>query len=224
MHEDSCREAPQRPPLKDLCDDQPAPALGKNDPGVSDYGTLQLPVYGIVPLTRRINRTGMPAILRAGIRKLQGFLSSLAPQLLGGHHQIRPRVGFRQAQAEMISRLSDVRSFGSGRRRPSFPVGMAFEAKSKLVFQWCGVPIALASLAAISLMGVLSFGLYGAAMTLGRIRPLRNAYQSVSGAYDRFLGRLGQEVLEDPRDTPALRLMVSISLSAIPIFLIQLVL
>jgi fatty acid desaturase len=110
---------------------------------------------------------------------------------------------------------------GAGRR---YWFAMTFEAKPKLVFQWCGVPIALASTAAISLVGVLSFGFYGAAVILERVRPLRNAYQFLSGAYDRLLDRLGQEVLQDPRDTPALRLMVSLSLGAIPIFLIQLVL
>jgi fatty acid desaturase len=84
--------------------------------------------------------------------------------------------------------------------------------------------MALASAVAISLVALLSFGGYGAAMILGRVGPLRNAYQFLSRAYDRLLDQLGQEVLQDPRDTPALRLMVSLSLTAIPIFLIQLVL
>jgi fatty acid desaturase len=82
--------------------------------------------------------------------------------------------------------------------------------------------MALASVTAISLAAVLSFGCYGAAKLLGRVRPLREAYQFLSRAYDRFIDRLGQEVLRDPRDTPALRLMVSLSLTAVPIFLIQL--
>ena len=84
--------------------------------------------------------------------------------------------------------------------------------------------MALASAGAISLVALLSFGGYGVAMILARVRPLRDAYQFLSGAYDRLLDQLGQEVLQDPRDTPALRLMVSLSLSAVPIFLIQLVL
>ncbi len=84
--------------------------------------------------------------------------------------------------------------------------------------------MALASAGVISLVALLSFGGYGAAMILGRVRPLRNAYQFLSRAYDRLLDQLGKEVLQDSRDTPALRLMVSLSLSAIPIFLIQLVL
>jgi fatty acid desaturase len=84
--------------------------------------------------------------------------------------------------------------------------------------------MALASVAAVSLVAALSFGCYGAARLLGRVRPLRDAYLSLSRAYDRFIDRLGQEVLRDPRDTPALRLMVSLSLTAVPIFLLQLVL
>jgi fatty acid desaturase len=71
---------------------------------------------------------------------------------------------------------------------------------------------------------VLSFAWYGAAVILTKVRPIRDAYGFLSEAYDGFLDRLGQVVLQDPRDIPALRLMVSLSLSAIPIFLIQLVL
>ena len=101
---------------------------------------------------------------------------------------------------------------------------MNFGANPKVGFRWCGIPMALASAGVISLVALLSFGGYGAAMILGRVRPLRNAYQFLSRAYDRLLDQLGKEVLQDSRDTPALRLMVSLSLSAIPIFLIQLVL
>jgi len=84
--------------------------------------------------------------------------------------------------------------------------------------------MALASTVAVALVAVLSFGCYGAAKVLGKIRPLRDAYQFLSRTYDRFLERLGQKVLRDPRDTPALRLMVSLSLTALPIFVVQLVL
>jgi fatty acid desaturase len=101
---------------------------------------------------------------------------------------------------------------------------MNFGANPKLGFRWAGVPIALVSAVAMSLVALLSFGSYGAAMILGRVRPLRNAYQFLSRTYDRLLDKLGKRVLNDSRDTPALRLMVSVSLSAIPIFLIQLAL
>ncbi len=77
---------------------------------------------------------------------------------------------------------------------------------------------------AISLVGLISFGSYGVAKLLGRIRPLYETYQFLSEAYDRFIDRLGKKVLRDSRDTPALRIMVSLTLTAVPIFVIQLVL
>jgi len=103
---------------------------------------------------------------------------------------------------------------------------MSFGAKPKLIFlfQWFAVLIGLASAVAALPVAALSFGCYGAAMLLGRIRPLREAYQFLSQAYDRVLDRLGQKVLRDSRDAPALRLMVSLSLTAVPILVIQLVL
>src|ERR1700730_15356970 len=105
-------------------------------------------------------------------------------------------------------------------------ITMSFGTKPKLLFlfQWFAVLMGLASAVAALPVAALSFGCYGAAMFLGRIRPLRDAYEFLSRAYDRVLDRLGQEVLRDPRDTPALRLMVSLSLTAVPIFGIQLVL
>src|SRR6266852_2958749 len=106
--------------------------------------------------------------------------------------------------------LSEVRK---DPRSKTYWRGMKAGAIPELVFRWWAVLMALASIAAVSLVGVLSFGCYGAAMLLGRVRPLRDAYQFLSRAYDRFLDRLGQEVLRDPRDTPALRIMVSLSLT-----------
>jgi fatty acid desaturase len=82
----------------------------------------------------------------------------------------------------------------------------------------------LASAAAALAVAGLSFGCYGAVMFLGKVSPLRDASEYLSRAYDRVLERLGQKVLRDSRDTPALRLMVSLSLTAVPIFMIQLVL
>jgi len=84
--------------------------------------------------------------------------------------------------------------------------------------------MALASVAAMAFVSVLSFGCGGVAKLLARVQPLRDAHRGLSLAYDRLLDRLGQRILQDPRDTPALRIIVSISLSAIPIFLTQLVL
>jgi fatty acid desaturase len=103
---------------------------------------------------------------------------------------------------------------------------MSFGAKPKLLFlyQWFAVLLGLASMVAALPVALLSFGCYGAAMLLGRVRPLRDAYEFLSRGYDRVLDRLGQKVLRDSRDTPALRLMVSLSLTAVPIFVLQLVL
>ena len=103
---------------------------------------------------------------------------------------------------------------------------MSLGAKLKLLFlfQWFAVLMGLASAVAALAVAGLSFGCYGAAMFLGRVRPLRDACEYLSRAYDRVLGRLGLKVLRDSRDTPALRLMVSLSLTAVPIFVIQLVL
>ncbi len=117
--------------------------------------------------------------------------------------------------------LNDVQKHA---RSKTYWPAIRLEAVPKLVLRSWAVLMGLASVAAISLVGVLSFGFYGAARLAGRVRPLRDGYQFLSRAYDRFLDRLGQEVLRDPRDTPALRLMVSLTLTAVPIFVIQLLL
>src|SRR5271169_6278354 len=94
---------------------------------------------------------------------------------------------------------------------------------SRIAFRLFSVPVALASVAALTLVALPSLGFYGAATLLEKIRPLRAAYQFLSAAYDRLLDRLGQIILRDSRDIPALRLMVSVTLTAVPIFLAQLV-
>jgi fatty acid desaturase len=99
----------------------------------------------------------------------------------------------------------------------------SLRAQFKLALRWFSVPVALASVAALALVAVPSLGFYAAATLLGKIRPLRDAYQFLSRTYDRFLDYLGQKVLRDPRDIPALRLMVSLTLTVVPIFLAQLV-
>lgn len=98
------------------------------------------------------------------------------------------------------------------------------KAMGKMLVRTLAVMVALASIVAVSLVASISFGCYGVAMLLGKIRPLREVYQFLSRSYDRFIERLGQEVLRDTRDTPALRIMVSLTLTAVPIFVIQLVL
>ena len=103
---------------------------------------------------------------------------------------------------------------------------MSFGAKPRLLFllEWFAVLMGLASVVAALPVAVLSFGCYGVAMFLERVRPLRDAYEFLSRAYDRILERVGQRVLRDSRDLPALRVLVSLSLSVVPIFVIQLVL
>ena len=105
-------------------------------------------------------------------------------------------------------------------------MAMSFGAKPKLLFlfRWWAVLMGLASIAAAVPVAVLSFGCYGAAKLLGRVRPLREGYEFLSRGYDRILGRLGEKVLRDPRDVPALRVMVSLTVTAVPIFAIQLIL
>jgi fatty acid desaturase len=94
----------------------------------------------------------------------------------------------------------------------------------KLLCRALSVLMAVASIVAVSLVAALSFGCGAVAMLLGKIRFLRDAYGFLDRAYDRCIDRLGQKVLQDSRDTPALRIMVSLTLTAVPIFLIQLVL
>jgi fatty acid desaturase len=103
---------------------------------------------------------------------------------------------------------------------------MSLGAKPKFLFllQAFAILMGLASAVAALPVAALSLGCYGVAMFLGRIPPFGDAYGFLSRAYDRLLDRLGQKVLRDSRDTPALRLMVSLSLTAVPIFVIQLVL
>ena len=105
-------------------------------------------------------------------------------------------------------------------------MAMSFGANSKLrfLFRSWAVLMGVASTVAALPVAALSFGSYGVALLLGKVRPLRVAYEFVSRAYDRVLARVGQRVLRDPRDTPALRLMVSLTLTVVPIFAIQLVL
>src|SRR5260370_35403358 len=98
---------------------------------------------------------------------------------------------------------------------------MSLGARPKFLFLFQGfaVLMGLASAVAALPVAVLSFGCHGAAMLLGRVRPLRDSYEFLSRAYDRVLERLGQKLLKDPRDNPPLRIKVSCSLTPVAIFL-----
>jgi fatty acid desaturase len=119
---------------------------------------------------------------------------------------------------------ADLNEVGEKTRAKSYWPALSLRTIPELAARSCAVLIALASFAAVSLVAVLSVGCYAAVKLLAKIRPLREAYQFLSHTYDRLLDRLGQKVLRDPRDTPALRIMVSLSLTALPTFILQLVL
>src|SRR5258708_39710539 len=89
----------------------------------------------------------------------------------------------------------------------SMTMSLGAKPKFLFLFQWFAVLMGLASIVAALPVAALSFGCYGAAMFLARVRPLRDAYEVLSRAYDRVLDRFGQRVLRDARDIPALRLM-----------------
>jgi fatty acid desaturase len=118
----------------------------------------------------------------------------------------------------------DLNDMRKGARSKTYWHALRPATISKLLFRMLAVVVALASIGAVSLVASLSFGCYGVAILLGRIRPLRDGYHFLSSAYDRFINRLGQEILRDPRDSPALRIMVSLTVTAAPIFVVQLVL
>ena len=110
-----------------------------------------------------------------------------------------------------ISHASMAMSFGTG-------------SKLRILFRWLAVLMGLASAVAVLPVAVLSFGCDGVARLLGKVHPLREAYKFLSRGYDLVLERLGKVVLQDQRDTPALRVMVSLTLTAVPIFAVQLIL
>jgi Fatty acid desaturase len=106
----------------------------------------------------------------------------------------------------------------------SMTMSLGEKPKLLFLFQSWAILMGLASTLAALPVAALSFGCYGVARLLGVIRPLRDAYAFLSRGYDRAIDRLGEKVLRDPRDAPALRIMVSLSVSVVPVFVIQLVL
>jgi fatty acid desaturase len=127
---------------------------------------------------------------------------------------------------QLVGKLTeaDLNDVQKDTRSKTFWRALSPAAVLKLMVRAFALLMGLASIAAISIVGALSFVFYGAAKLLGKIRPLCDAYQFLSRAYDRFVDRLGHKVLRDCRDTPALRLMISLSLTTVPIFVVQLIL
>lgn len=109
-------------------------------------------------------------------------------------------------------------------RAKTYWPALSWRAIPEFAMRCFAVIVALASVAAVAMVGVFSFGFYGVAEILGKVRSLRSAYEFLSHVYDRFIERLGSKVLRDPRDAPALRLMVSITLTALPVFVAQMLL
>jgi fatty acid desaturase len=106
----------------------------------------------------------------------------------------------------------------------SMTMSLGSRPRLLFLFQGFAVVMGLASMVAALPVAALSFGCYGVVLFLGRVRPLHDAYEFFSRVYDRGIERIGQKALRDSRDTPALRLMVSLTLTAVPIFAIQFVL
>jgi len=103
---------------------------------------------------------------------------------------------------------------------------MSFGSKPRLLFllQGCALLLGVASIVGSLPILVISFAAYLLALPLGKISPLRSTYEFLSRQYDRLLARLGQKILRDQRDVPALRLMVSLTFTVVPVFIAQLVL
>jgi fatty acid desaturase len=129
-----------------------------------------------------------------------------------------------QAHDQVLARGAAMEIYNLELGASSMTMGFGAKPKFLFLYQWFAILMGLASMVAALPVAVLSFGCHGAALLLGKIRPLRDAHEFLSRAYDWVLERIGQKVLRDPRDTPALRLMVSLSLTAVPIFAIQLAL
>ena len=120
--------------------------------------------------------------------------------------------------------VADINDVPEGTRASTPRHAITPRVIGKLIVRGFALCFALASIAAVALVGLLSVTFYAVATLLGKIRPLRQAYQFLSRTYDQFIDHLGQKILRDSRDTPALRIMVSLTLTALPIFVIQLIL
>jgi fatty acid desaturase len=94
----------------------------------------------------------------------------------------------------------------------------------KLTVRSLAAVVALGSIAAVAIMGALSMAGYAIAKLLEKIPPVHATYQFLSSTYDHLIDRLARKILRDPRDAPALRIMISLTLTTVPIFITQLIL
>ena len=105
-------------------------------------------------------------------------------------------------------------------------LALQFGAKPKYLFLTRCWQFFIGTVCGIGVLpvAIVSFAAYGAACVLGKIPPLRATCEFFSKAYDQALAGLAPAVLRDPRVLPALRLMVSLTFTVVPIFAAQLVL
>jgi fatty acid desaturase len=136
---------------------------------------------------------------------------------------MRPKMA-TQTFKSIVSHDAEMEINNSEISAASMAMSWGDNSKLRFLFRWWAVLMGLASAVAALPVAAISFGCYGASIFLGQVRALRDAYEFLSRVYDRVIEQLGKEVLQDTRDTPALRLMVSLSLTAVPIFAIQLIL
>src|ERR1700733_8833771 len=83
----------------------------------------------------------------------------------------------------------DLHEAPKGARANTHNSAKSLPAPFRIALRLLSVPVALASIAAVALVGVPSLGFYGAAALLDKIRPLHDAYQFLSRTYDRLLDR-----------------------------------
>src|SRR5580704_6638013 len=103
------------------------------------------------------------------------------------------------------------------RSKAAWPA-MRLRAIPHLVVRSFAALIGLASIVAVSIMGALSMAGYGVDKLLEKVPPIRATYQFLSTTYDRLIDHIGHKILRDQRDTPALRIMLSLTLTTVPIF------
>lgn len=133
-----------------------------------------------------------------------------SPASVGCLESSRPRLG------KTPNMSTDSTPFAAG------SLALGSTAKPKIAWAWFTIPFAFLSSLAVGIVAAISFACYGVSLVLAKVPPLRIAYEFLSQTYDRFIARLGAVVLRDPRDAPALRLMLSLSLTTVPIFVAQL--
>ncbi|XXF78816.1 fatty acid desaturase [Myxococcaceae bacterium GXIMD 01537] len=84
------------------------------------------------------------------------------------------------------------------------------------------LPLGALSLTVVAATLLLSFMLEGALQVAHRVPPLRWLLEAGSALLERAATALGRRILDDPRDTPTVSLMLSSTLTVVPVFAAQL--